>query len=197
MGLLHTLLLERVGSILSANSLREDLLVPHETVESYLQIFENLYCIYRISQYYTNKIRSIKKEKIFYFLDWSLCKDPGARFENFIGSQLLKYCHFREDVFGFKMELQYLRDTDKREIDFNLTEDDKIKFAVECKLGEKQISKHINYFFERVDIPKFYQVHLGREDFEKIEVRTCVIHSLRFLEMLERSLVYGGFGWLL
>ena len=189
MGLLHTLLLDRVGSILSVNSLREDLSVSHETVENYLQIFENLYSIYRISPYYTNKVRSVKKEKKLYFWDWSLCKDPGSRFENFIGSQLLKYCHFREDVFGFKMELQYLRDTDKREIDFVVTEDDKIKFAVECKLGEKQISKHLSYFSERVGIPKFYQTHLGNEDFEKVEIRTRVMPALRFLEMLERSLV--------
>jgi len=99
--LLNTLLPDRVGSILSVNSLREDLSVSHETVENYLQIFENLYNIYRISPYYTNKIRSVKKEKKLYFWDWSLCKDPGARFENFIGSQLMKYCHFREDVFGY------------------------------------------------------------------------------------------------
>ena len=187
--LLHTLLLDRVGSILSVNSLREDLSVSHETVENYLQIFENLYSIYRISPYYTNKVRSVKKEKKLYFWDWSLCKDSGARFENFIGSQLLKYCHFREDVFGFKMELQYLRDTDKREIDFVVIEDDQIKFAVECKLGEKQISKHISYFSERVGIPKIFQIHLGKEDFEKVEIRTRVMPALRFLEMLEKSLV--------
>ena len=187
--LLHTLLLDRVGSILSVNSLREDLSVSHETVENYLQIFENLYNIYRISPYYTNKIRSVKKEKKLYFWDWSLCKDPGARFENFIGSQLMKYCHFREDVFGYKMELQYLRDTDKREVDFIVTEDDKIKFAVECKLGEKQITKHINYFSERVEIPKFYQIHSGKEDFEKVEIRTRVMPALRFLENLEKGLV--------
>lgn len=187
--LLHTLLLDRVGSILSVNSLREDLSVSHETIENYLQIFENLYSIYRISPYYTNKIRSVKKEKKLYFWDWSLCKDPGARFENFIGSQLLKYCHFREDVFGCKMELQYLRDTDKREIDFIVTEDTKIKFAVECKLGDKQISRHISYCSERVDIPIFFQIHLGKEDFEKIEIRTRVLPALRFLEMLEKGLV--------
>ena len=87
------------------------------------------------------------------------------------------------------MELQYLRDTDKREIDFVVTEDDKIKFAVECKLGEKQISKHISYFSERVGIPKIFQIHLGKEDFEKVEIRTRVMPALRFLEMLERSLV--------
>jgi len=89
----------------------------------------------------------------------------------------------------YKMELQYLRDTDKREIDFLVTEDDKIKFAVECKLGEKQISKHINYFSERMDVPIFYQIHLGKEDFEKVEIRTRVMPAIRFLQNLEKGLV--------
>ena len=58
------------------------------------------------------------------------------------------------------MELRYVRDTDKREIDFVVLKNKKPLFAVECKLSEKKISPHIKYFAERTNIPKFYQVHL-------------------------------------
>lgn len=180
--LLHLLLTQRVGSPLSVNSLREDLSVAHETIEHWLQILENLYLIYRISSFSSSKIRSVKKEKKLYFWDWSLCKDEGARFENLVGSHLFKYCNFREDTLGYKMDLCYIRDTDKREIDFVVTQDGKPKFAVECKLGEKQVSPHIKYFSLRMDIPKFYQVHMGDADFENIDYRVRVLPFHKFTE---------------
>lgn len=182
--LLHFLLAERVGSPLSVNSLREDLSVAHETVEHWLQILENLYLTFRISSFSSSKIRAVKKEKKLYFWDWSLCKDSGARFENLVGSQLFKYCNFREDTLGYKMDLCYIRDTDKREIDFVVVEDGKPKFAVECKLGEKQVSPHIKYFSLRMDIPKFYQVHMGDSDFENIDYRVRVLPFWKFTEEL-------------
>ncbi len=182
--LLHFLLAERVGSPLSVNSLREDLSVAHETVEHWLQILENLYLTFRISSFSSSKIRAVKKEKKLYFWDWSLCKDSGARFENLVGSQLFKYCNFREDTLGYKMDLCYIRDTDKREIDFVVVEDGKPKFAVECKLGEKQVSPHIKYFSLRMDIPKFYQVNMGDSDFENIDYRVRVLPFWKFTEEL-------------
>ena len=63
------------------------------------------------------------------------------------------------------MELRYIRDTDKREVDFVVIKNKKPLFAVECKLSDKNLSPAIKYFSERTPIPKFYQVHL--ENFEK------------------------------
>jgi predicted AAA+ superfamily ATPase len=87
--------------------------------------------------------------------------DGGPRFENLVASQLLKYCHFVEDVEGHAMELRFLRDTDKREVDFVVLKDRRPIFAVECKTGERSVSPAIRYFAERTPIPRFYQVHLG------------------------------------
>ena len=63
------------------------------------------------------------------------------------------------------MELRYLRDSDGRELDFVVLQDRKPLMAVECKTGEKQLSKAVRYFQERTSIPKFYQVHSGIKDF--------------------------------
>lgn len=38
-------------------------------------------------------------------------------------------------------------------------------FAVECKTGDKQLSKHIPYFKQRTAILLFYQVHLKNADY--------------------------------
>lgn len=169
--LLVDMLPNRVGSVLSVNSLREDLQVDHKTVERWLSILENLYICFRILPYGAPKIRAVKKEKKLYLWDWSSIESPGAKFENLIASQLLKYCHYIEDIEGYGMELRFIRDTDKREVDFVVLRDKKPIFAVECKTGEQQIQPAIRYFAERTSIPFFYQVHLGTKDFQIDNVR--------------------------
>lgn len=164
--LLVDLLPQKVGSPLSVRSLREDLQVAHETVERWIQILERLYFCYRIPPFGAPKIRAVKKEQKIYMWDWSLTgQEGGARFENFVAGQLLKFCHFQEDALGHRMELRYLRDIDGREIDFVVIRNKKPIFAVECKSGEKAASKHLAYFKERTNIPEFFQVHLGTKDF--------------------------------
>ena len=87
------------------------------------------------------------------------------RVENLVAGHLLKYCHFLEDTGGFRMELRFIRDTDRREVDFVVLKDRRPLFAVECKSGEKSPSRTIGYFRERTDIPEFYQVHPGARDY--------------------------------
>jgi predicted AAA+ superfamily ATPase len=156
----------RVGSPLSIKSLREDLEVDHKTVERWITILENLYLCFRISPYGPPKVRAVKKERKLYLWDWSMTPEGGARFENLVASQLLKYCHFVEDTEGHAMELRFLRDTDKREVDFVVLKDRKPLFAVECKSGERSVNPAIHYFAARTAIPRFYQVHLGDRHFE-------------------------------
>ena len=171
MELLVDLLPERVGSPLSIKSLKEDLEVSHETVERWVSILENLFECFRIPPFGASKIRSVKKEKKLYLYDWSLVEDKGRRFENLTACHLLKYCHFMEDTQGDKMELRFLRDTDKREVDFVVLKNRKPVFAVECKSGDGAVSPHIRYFKERTKIPNFYQVHLKNKDYETDGVR--------------------------
>lgn len=168
----------RVGAPLSVKNLKELLQVAHETVERWLKIFERMYYCYRISPYGPSKIRAVKKEQKLYLWDWSLISDTGPKFENFIASQLLKYCHLIEDTEGFRMDLRFIRDTDKREIDFVVLKNGRPIFAVECKSGEKNINPSLFYFMERTPIPEFYQVHQGRKDYEKNGVRVLPVQRL-------------------
>lgn len=163
--LLLTVLLDRVASPLSLQSLREELQVSHDSIRRWVSIFDNLYLTFRISPFGSPKIRAVKKEQKLYFWDWSVLADQGTRFENLVASHLLKYCHYREDTEGYSMELRYLRDTDKREVDFVVIEDNRPLFAVECKTSDKSMSPHLKYFKDRTDIPRFYQVHLGDKDY--------------------------------
>ncbi|NBX17459.1 MAG: ATP-binding protein [Proteobacteria bacterium] len=157
---------DRIGSPLSVNNLAQDLQVNFRTAESWISILERLYFCFRIPPYGAPKIKAVKKEQKLYLWDWSTVNGDGAKFENLVASHLLKFCHFREDAHGDKMELRFLRDIEKREIDFVVLRDKKPIFAVECKTGEKQLSPAIKYFKERTSIPMFYQVHLGRKSSE-------------------------------
>ncbi len=151
----------RVGSPLSIKNLADDLSVHHATISRWIQILDNIYYSYRIMPYGPPRIRAVKKERKLYLWDWSSIEEPSLRFENMVAGHLMKYCHFLEDTEGEKMELRFLRDTDKREIDFVVLKGKKPLFAVECKMGERNLSPHISYFRDRTTIPKFYQVHLG------------------------------------
>lgn len=172
----------RVGSPLSIKSLKENLQVAHETVARWLEILERMYYCFRIPPYGAPKIRAVKKEQKLYLWDWSLVEKKGARLENFLACQLLKYCHFIEDTQGHRMELRFLRDTDLREVDFVVLKDKKPVFAVECKSAQDNLSPALVYFRERTPVTEMYQLHLGTKDFEKQGIR--VMPLIRFLKEL-------------
>ena len=172
---LAILLQEKVGSLLSINSLRQDLSASHEAVDRWVKIFENLYYCFLLRPYGSKKIKALKKDRKLYMWDWSLCKTKGARFENLVASNLLKYCHHIEDTLGDEMELCYLRDKMRREVDFVVLKNRLPLFAVECKSTDTDVGKHIPYFAQRTEIPIFYQVHKGNKDYEIKDTRTRVL----------------------
>ncbi|MFN8791564.1 MAG: ATP-binding protein [Bdellovibrionales bacterium] len=171
--LLADALPDRIGSPLSRKNLAQDLEVDFKTIEKWISILENVYYCYRILPYGAPRIKAVKKEQKIYFWDWSELEKEGAKWENFVASHLLKYCHYLEDTQGERMELRFLRDVQGREVDFVVLKNRKPIFAVECKTGESPVSPHLKYFTERTPIPKFYQVHRGERHYavsDKIEV---------------------------
>jgi predicted AAA+ superfamily ATPase len=182
--LLADLLPARVGSPLSINNLRQDLEVAFETADRWVGILENLYYCYRIEPFGLPRLRAAKKEKKLYMWDWSLCEDAAARFENLTASHLLKYCHRMEDQEGDRMELRFIRDAERREIDFVIVRNGKAEFAVECKSGEAALSRNIAYFSRRTSIPVFYQVHMGKKDYEVSGIRARVLPLIELAKVL-------------
>ena len=181
--LLPDALAERVGSPLSYKSLSEDLSISDKTVKRWVQILEAIYFCYSVAPFGSAKIKSVKKSQKVYLWDWSQVSDPGFRFENMVGSHLLKLCHFWNDVEGYKTELRYIRAESGKECDFVVLKDKKPLFAVECKLNDESLSPQILEFKKKLQIPMWYQVIyegksrtvapdikiLGFEEFCKIE----------------------------
>ena len=184
MELLLSRLPELVSAPLSINSLRKDLQTAHKTVSKYLNIFERMYLIYRLPPFGSPRLRAVKKEQKHYHYNWAEVKAPGPRFENLVAGHLLKWVHFQQDYKGRDTELCYFRDTDKREVDFIVTENGYPLQAVECRLKSRGISPHLVYFKNRFPKTKCAQVHLkSQNEYESREgVRS--LHWKSFLKEL-------------
>jgi predicted AAA+ superfamily ATPase len=180
MKLLSDILPVKVGSRLSLNSIREDLEVSHRAVTHWMDILEAFYYHFRIYPYSAKKIRSLKKEPKLYLWDWSEVGDEAKRFENLMASHLLKFVHFLTDHEGYRAELSYLRDVDKREVDFLVTIDGRPWFAVEAKLNDTILSPHLRYFKERLSIPFIYQV-VKKDKVDLLEKEGRVVSAGKFL----------------
>ena len=183
MKLLSDILPLRVGSLLSLNTIREDLGVSFRAVAHWMDILEAFYYHFRIYPFSAKRIRSLKKEPKLYLWDWSEVEDEAARFENLVASHLLKLVHFVTDYEGYKSELYFLRDVDKREVDFLVTIGGKPWFAVEVKLNDTSLSPHLLYFKERLSIPYAYQV-VKKTAVDRIEKEARIISAGKFLSGL-------------
>ncbi|MFZ4715349.1 MAG: ATP-binding protein [Bacteriovoracaceae bacterium] len=130
----------KVGSTLSHNSLREDLLTDDKTIKRWLTIFENSYLLFKITPYSKNILHSTKKAPKYYFYDFPRVEESGARLENLVALSLLKEIYFLNDTEGEEYNLHFLRDKDQNEVDFLITKNNTPLIAFEVKSSDVQIS---------------------------------------------------------
>ena len=164
------LLANRVGSKISFRNLAQDLQVTPQTVQRWVLLLERLFVIFLVRPYSKNLARALLKEPKIYFYDTGRVSEAGgAKLENVVACALLKRANFLTDTQGSKCELYYLRDREKREVDFLTTKDNKLEFMVEVKTSDDQFSPSLRYFSERLTPTAAIQlVHkLGRSSSNK------------------------------
>ena len=145
--ILIDLLRDRVGSATSYTSLANDLQVSVHTVKHWLQILENLYLIFAVRPYHKNIARSILKEAKYYFYDTGdVIDSPGTRLGNTVACALLRELHLYEDTTGARVELHYLRDKEKREVDFLTVVDGLPEQIIEVKSSDDNFSQSLLRF---------------------------------------------------
>lgn len=137
---------ERIGSVISYNSLREDLNTDDKTVKRWFGILENSYLLFKISPYSKRLKNSIKLISKYYFYDVPRVKDEGGRLENLVALSLLKEITFRNEVGGEDYALHYLRNKHQQEIDFLICKDKVPHFMIEVKSGDDTPSVNFSYF---------------------------------------------------
>ena len=168
-----------VGSVLSINSLREDLEVNFRTVKNWIEIFERNYVCFKVPPLGSIKIKAVKKEHKLYFWDWGFVEKYSARCENLIAMHLLRLCHWICDVYGQKAELRYFRDVRGREVDFIIIKKGKPWIAIEVKESDIDIDPNLKYLLERVKIPFAFQVHFNSNKFKRLpNINDCKTYIL-------------------
>ncbi len=159
MEILGKLLKDRVGSQINYHNLATMVQVSDKTVKHWLNVLESFYYCFTLRPWSKNLSRALVKEPKVYLWDWSLVESKGARVENFIASHLLKAVHYWTDIGLGKYELYYLRDKDKREVDFLIVQDEKPWVLLEVKSSDNQpISTHLLHFQKQLQAEHVFQV---------------------------------------
>jgi uncharacterized protein len=183
--LLVDLLSERVGSPVSYNSLARDLEVSPHTIKHWIEILQVLYVIFVVPPYTKNVARSLLKEpKIYFYDNGKVRNEPGVRLENMMACALLKDLQRGEDLRGEKNQLSYIRDKEKREVDFAVVRDGKLERLIEVKVGDESFSKNLYHFQERLKPKEAVQV--VRDLSQKSSTPTLkMVSAVNFLMGLE------------
>jgi predicted AAA+ superfamily ATPase len=159
MALLVDLLRERVGGTVNYSNLAADIGVSPPTVKKWVELLERLYVIFLVYPHSRNLARSIRREPKVYFYDCAAAANgDGARFENLVGSCLLKWIHFFNDALGRRYSLQYFRDKDAHEVDFVVCEGLRPKIMVEAKLADSDLHPGLVYLGRMLPKVKGFQI---------------------------------------
>ncbi len=153
--ILASFLPERVASPLSIQSIAEDLDVAHTTVSRWLASLADVYFHFNVKPYATSIPRSLKKDGKIYLYDWSAIDAEGPRFENMIAVHLAKLVAFYNDTGQADLALHYLRNKEKREVDFLVTNRKKPLFTVEAKLHDLHLARDYETFQRILKVPHF------------------------------------------
>jgi len=153
--LLTRILPERICSPLSIQGLSEDIEMSPVAVKSWLRLLEQVYFGFLMAPYHRKIHRAVKREKKWYFYQWTYPQDEGARLENYMAVQLSLACSaWSENGFG-KWEVYYLRDQDRREVDFLVARDLLPMALIEVKNSSPEPTAALRYYSQKLNIPGY------------------------------------------
>lgn len=153
--LLARILPERLSAPISMLSLSRDVEVSPVAIKSWLRLFENLYFGFGLKPYHRKIHRAVKMEVKWYFYQWTFVQDAGIRFENYVAIQLAAALSAWSEIGLGRWELFYLRDQDKREVDFLICRDLKPIALIEAKSSFQSFTPALNFYCKKLGVPGF------------------------------------------
>ena len=157
---LARLLALRSGEQLVAASLAKEVRVSENTIREWVTVLKTLYYGFELKPWFRNIENSLRKTPKWYLRDWAAVADPGKQAETFIACHLLKAVEGWTDLGLGEFELFYLRDKQKREVDFLVTRDGEPWFLAEAKKADEGLSPHLAYFQKATNASHAFQVVL-------------------------------------
>ncbi len=157
-------LIHQAGSLVNYSTLANSINVSVDTIRRWILALEALYFSFSIRPWSANIPKSLRKQPKIYICDWSLIPDTGNRNENFIACHLLKAAQWWTDIGLGRYQLFFIRDKDRREVDFLLTRNNQPWLLVEVKTSEKAgLSPHLARFQEKTGAPHALQVVIEQD----------------------------------
>lgn len=163
LSVLARLLAEQSGERLVYTTPAKQVRVSENTVRSWTATLCSFHYGFLVRPWFRNVSKALRKEPKFFLRDWSGLSDPGKRAETFCACHLLKAVEGWTDLGLGTFELRYLRDLQKREVDFIVIRDGEPWFLVEAKHGEAALSRHLAYFQEQTNAPHAFQVTMNAD----------------------------------
>lgn len=155
---LMELLVERSAQQLVYSNLAAEIQVSVDTMRRWIDLLTRMHYGFTVRPWFNNVAKALRKEPKWFLRDWSGVSDDGARAENLIACHLLKAVESWTDLGFGHFELRYLRDKQKREVDFLVVRDRKPWFLVEVKLSDKTLSSALAYFQAQIKAPHAFQI---------------------------------------
>ncbi|MDH4466841.1 MAG: ATP-binding protein [Bacteriovoracaceae bacterium] len=169
----------KISSPLSIESVRRDVETSFATAKRYLATLNQLYILFEVSPYSKKIHRAIAKEKKCYFYHHPAVIDDGARFENMVALILKKWVLERNEKAEGEFVLNYLRDQDRREVDFILLKEGVPYFLIECKRSDTSLSPSLVFYSHKLNIPGIQVVRSKGYNLKKSDLLAVVsIHYL-------------------
>lgn len=166
------LLASRSAHQLVYDNLAKAVRLSVDTMRRWIDVLVNLHLGFLIRPWFKNVSRSLRKEPKWYLRDWADIADPGDRSETFVGCHLLKAVEGWTDMGLGKFELFYLRDKEKREVDFVVVRDGQPWFLVEVKHHDGSLSRTLQHYQQQLAVPFAFQAvidadHVNADCFAK------------------------------
>lgn len=185
---LALMLQRQVGQLVSYSQLAKKIRVADSTIRRWINVLEVFHHCFLVKPWSKNVTRSLLKEPKIYLWDWSGIVDKGAKIENFVACHLLKAVHCWTDLGFGEFDLHFLRDKDKNEVDFLVTQDQQPWLMVEVKnTANNSLNKNLYRFAAQLKPKHTLQLayDLGYVDQDCFQFNIPKIVSLRtFLSQL-------------
>ena len=155
------------GRQLVSGNLAKEIRVAADTVRRWVAALCDLHLGFLIRPWFRNASRSLRKEPKWYLRVWADIEDVGAKAETFVACHLLKAVDGWNDMGLGRFELAYLRDREKREVDFLVARNRRPWFLVEVKHRDESMSGTLKYYQDRLEAPFAFQVVIDADCFAR------------------------------
>ncbi|MCX7917807.1 MAG: ATP-binding protein [bacterium] len=186
-----------IGNLINYSEISSTIGISIKTLKDYIWYLEKTFIIKKISPYFKNIKKEIKKSPIIYFYDIGMKNFAigifGNLFENLKDIKILSFT-FQNFVFAllkerlnFMDKIFFWRTKDKSEVDF-IIDLGQTLIPIEVKYKKMQtpeIPRSLKNFIERYNVKKAYVVNLNLE--EKIKFKNTEIFIVPYYYFLQEQ----------